>query len=117
MITILVNRGVTLIAKYLYVASVRPAVTSVASTACTMMPESPTQLAMNLLPIPRNTPSAAAYTITSAGLILRENDSTIASANASRAPARNTGVTRLSGDRVPGDDRDDDDDTQRDARS
>ena len=60
MMTILVNRGVTLIAKYLYVASVRPAVTIVASTACTMMPGSLTRFAMNLLPIPRNTPSAAA---------------------------------------------------------
>ena len=97
MITILVNRGVTLIAKYLYVASVRPAVTRVASTACTMMAESPTQFAMNLLPIPRKTPSAAAYTITSAGFTLRENDSTIARMKASRAPARNAGVTKLTG--------------------
>ena len=81
------------------------------------MPESPTHSAMNLLPIPRNTPSATAYTITRAGLILRENDSTIAIANASQRTGQEHRRDQAVRDHVPRDGGGRDHDTQRDAWS
>ena len=86
--------------KNLYAARVTPAAANVPSTACATMPSY--RYSKYLLIMPMKTPSMAAYTSTSAGLITRRNETTSTTTKPTRPDRISAGKHQRVRDGEPG---------------